>query len=149
KPLLHPPPQERIALLLQRFEEGDLNAWWALTRELPLEPDSTHYGGALELESDIAVLAGWKAADATTRSRIVEAAKQYLIKAQPRVAEWLGTDIFHRDFAAYKAIRLLAQRDQAFLDSLAADTWKKLAPIIIGFPTVTGAPNDTIHQGYV
>jgi hypothetical protein len=39
---------------------------------------------------------GWIAADGATRSRIVAAARQYLIDAQPLVGKWLGTSAYRR-----------------------------------------------------
>lgn len=44
----------------------------------PAKPTSTHYGS--EFESDLTVLPGWKSADPLTRSRIVKAAKNYVLE---------------------------------------------------------------------
>ena len=40
KHLLEPPPNKRIAKLLDDFESGDYAAWWRLNMELTLVPDS-------------------------------------------------------------------------------------------------------------
>src|SRR5262245_48177595 len=42
RPLLNPPPAERIAKLLDQCESGNYAAWWQLNMEMTLKPDSTH-----------------------------------------------------------------------------------------------------------
>jgi len=55
---------------------------------------------------------GWIAADEATRSRIVAAARNYLIDAQPLVEKWLGTNAYRRgDLSAYRALILLKNVD--------------------------------------
>ena len=75
RPLLNPPPAQRIAKLLDQCESGNHAAWWQLNMEMTLKPDSTHYGA--ELESDLTALPGWQSADDTTKHRIVEGAKKF------------------------------------------------------------------------
>jgi predicted NACHT family NTPase len=146
--LLEPPPQERVATLLNRAEGGDLNAWWQLNLELTLEPTSTHYGD--ELESDLTALPGWKAADSPTRQRILDAARQYLQRAQPSASDWLGTNALHRpDFAGYRALRLLAREQPGTIEALPADRWRAWAPVIAGYPTILGGPGEEPHQDLV
>ncbi|PXF58329.1 MAG: hypothetical protein C4B59_13450 [Candidatus Methanogaster sp.] len=112
-PILDPPPAERIDLLLDECTSGNLSAWWRLNMELTLEPDSTFYGD--ELESDLTVLPGWKAADAATKARIVETAKRYVREQDPKTQEWLGTNTIYRPvFAGYRALRLLLQEAPDF-----------------------------------
>jgi predicted NACHT family NTPase len=86
RPILDPPPAERIALLLDECESGNLSVWWRLNMAMTLEPDSTFYGD--ELEPDLTVLPGWKAADAATKARIVETAKRYVLEQDPKTQEW-------------------------------------------------------------
>jgi hypothetical protein len=141
---VEPPPQERVATLLDRFEAGDLDAWWQLNMELTLEPTSTHYGG--ELESDLTTLPGWAAANGATRQRILDAARKYLLRAQPS-AEWLGTTTFSRpDAAGYRALRLLAAQQPETIDALPAERWRAWAPVIVGYPTILGGPGEEPHQ---
>jgi hypothetical protein len=33
-----------VQLLLERYESGNLDAWWQLSRVLTLAPESTYYG---------------------------------------------------------------------------------------------------------
>ena len=146
--LLQPPPQERVAVLLEKFEQGDLDAWWRLNMELTLKPTSRYYGDGLEL--NLTTLPGWQEADATTRGRIVEAASRYVLGAQPLVSEWLGKNLLDQaDFAGYRALRLLAQERPGFLGSLAPDVWQKWAQVIVGSPTPLGGSDDKVHQELV
>jgi len=148
RPLLKPPPVERIAILLDKFESGDLSAWWQLNMEMTLEPDSTHYGD--ELESNITKLPGWKSADVKTKKRIVEAAKKYVITQDPNTSEWLGTNTVHRPaFAGYRALFLLLQEEPEFLHTLPNVIWKKWAPIIIAYPISSGFEDEGPHQKIV
>jgi hypothetical protein len=133
KPLLQPPPIERVRKLLDEFECEEASAWWRLNRELTLEPTSTHY--ADELKPDITALPGWAAADAVTRNRIISAAKKYLQIQDPNVAHWLGTNIIHRPaFAGYRALMLLAMTDPESFSAIHSDVWKKWAAIILAYP---------------
>lgn len=133
RPLLNPPPAERIAGLLDECESGNSSAWWCLNRDMTLEPDSRFYGS--DYESDLTALPGWKNADVVTRHRIVDAAKRYVLEQDPKTHDWLGKDIIHRPaFAGYRALQLLLQEIPHFISSLPADVWKKWAPIILAYP---------------
>lgn len=137
RPLLKPPPAERISILLNKFDTGDLAAWWQLNMEMTLEPDSTHYRD--EFESDLTKLPGWVSADARTRRRFIEAAKKYVLEQDPITWEWLGTNTVHRPaLAGYKALLLIMLKNPDFLDSLSTDIWEKWAPIIIAYPASSG-----------
>lgn len=144
RPLLKPPPAERIAVLLEKCESGDTEAWWRLNREMTLEPEGTHYGD--ELEPNLTVLPGWKAADSTSRKRIVQAAKRYVREQDPKTTEWLGKNILYRPaFAGYRALLLLLQEEPHFLSELPADIWQKWAPIIIAYPVPSGFGDESPH----
>ena len=148
RPLLKPPPAERIAILLDKFESGELAAWWQLNRKMTLESDITHYGN--ELEPDLSKLPGWNSADKKTRERIVKAAKKYILEQDPKTSEWLGTNSLHRPaFAGYRALLLLMQEAPVFLNTIPADIWEKWAPIIIAYPISSGNEDEEPHQKIV
>jgi len=132
-PLVEPPPQKRIAELLDKSEH-DSNAWWRLNMEMTLAPDSQYYGD--DLASDLTELPGWKSASELTRSRIVECAKKYVLLGQPETEKWLGTNTIYRPaFAGFRALRLLFKIEDQFLFELEPAIWKKWVPIIISYPT--------------
>ena len=134
RPLIEPPPSERIAKLLDEFQAGKSDAWWRLNREMTLQPDSTYYGD--ELESDLTILHGWIAADVITRERIVKAAKNYLEVHDPQTIEWLGKNVVHFPaFAGYRALLLLLKEDPNFISTIPDHIWIKWSPIILDNPT--------------
>jgi len=148
QPLLEPPPAERIALLLDECENGDVIAWWRLNREMTLEPNSKYYGSYIE--SDLTVLPGWKSASDVTKSRIIRTAEKYLLEKDPAPDQWLGKNVFYHPAAAgYRALRLLYQEAPDVFSSLSGHVWKKWAPIILAYPSSNGSEEETIHNIFV
>jgi len=154
RPLLQPSPAERMASLLEACESGNVAMWWQLTMEMMLEPDSTHYPVGPEYDPDLTVLPGWQAVDPSTRIRIVETAKCYLLEQGPEAQRWLGKDTVYRPaLAGYKAFRLLLREAPQFVSTPPADVWKRWAPIILAFPTASvngGTPltQQLVKQAY-
>lgn len=139
-----PPPADRVRMGLERFEAGDIDAWWRLNLELTLEPASTHYD---ELQSRIIKMPGWIAADEATRSRIIAAARKYLADAQPLVGKWLGTNAHRRnDVAAYRALLLLKDADPQAYERLDPVAWAKWAPVVVAVPKETGTENGKVDE---
>jgi predicted NACHT family NTPase len=146
-PLLEPPPAERIDHLLDKFESGDLDAWWRLNLEMTLEPHSTHYGS--EFESDLTKLPGWMSADAQTRERIIAAARKYLLEGDPNTSEWQGTNTMYRPaYAGYRAFLLLLRFDPDFISRLPEVVWRNWVPIIAAYPVFSGidGKEEAIHR---
>ena len=141
-PLLDPPPEELVEESLNRFEGGDLNAWWILNRQLQLQPRSTHF--LQDLNDDLTQLPGWDVASDETKARILAAAKRYLTEWQSDPDEWIETRTIHfPDFSGYRALVLVAELDPEFVDSLDTEQWQNLAPSIIGFPGTTGIKDES------
>ncbi|WP_447598643.1 NACHT domain-containing protein [Nitrospira sp. Nam80] len=146
--VLEPAPAEQVRKMLDEFELGHSSAWWRLNRELTLTPTSTHDGD--ELEPDITALPGWAAADMETRKRIVSAAKKYIEIEDPRTTHWLGTNTFYRPaFAGYRALMLLVIMDLDFTSTIAAESWRKWAPVILAYPSSALGEKEHIHLGLV
>lgn len=132
-----PPPAQRIAEQLDRFEKGDPAAWWRLNLELTITPTSQVYGD--DLEFSIADQPGWRASDESTRARIVDAAKKYLALAESAAPKWMGTSNPYRsDLAAFRALILLRQFDEAAYRALPREVWAKWADTIVAIPKATG-----------
>ena len=134
--LLDPTPTERIRRHLDEFESDDPSAFLKLNLDMTLEPGSQHYGD--EFESDLTKLPGWRKAEDRTRKRIIEAARAYISSGNPDTAKWLGTNQYWRSaLAGYRAFRLLKKENPGFLDGLRPEVWKRWAPIILSYPSVT------------
>lgn len=134
RPRIEPPPKERIAILLDRFEHGDLDAWWRLTQELTLKEDSTHYG--CENDDDITVAPGWKNAEPDTRRRIVDAAWRYVEARGAAEAEWFsdpGT-VFWPAVGGFRALYLLHKEAPSVFQGLAPEVWRPWMPVIVAYP---------------
>ncbi len=130
---LKPSPKELIAANLDDFDSGNLEAWYGVTRNLTLEPCSTHYMGVLE--SDLTTTPGWKAADPQTKGRILRAAKLFLARQEPEMAGLMGTNtLSSHAISGFKAIRLLLHEEPEYLSVLSSDSWKKWTPAIIACP---------------
>ena len=148
QPLLDPPPTERIETLLRNCEEGNLNAWWQLNREMTLELTSTHYEN--DLESDLTVLPGWRDAGRTLKARLVAVAKRYIQERDAEQKEWLGHNILYLPaLAGYRAFRLVLQEEKDFVSRLGPPVWRKWASIIIGYPLSGGVGAKEHHSTLV
>jgi len=134
---IRPSPDERLADCLNRFEQGDLEAWWQLCLSMTLEPTSKFYDK--QLQSDLRTLPGWTNSDEATRGRIIEAAKEYVRQRDAAPSKWLGTNILHHPATAgYKALILLQKVDREFVDSLTPQIWAGWIPILLGYPEPSG-----------
>ena len=145
---LSPPPRKRVLLSLDRFEAGELSAWWHANLELTHAPQGTHYGD--EFEADLRSLPGWTEADAVTRERLVAAARSYLLRATPNPVDWIGKNLLHRpDYAGYHAFFLLDAEDPSFVHALAPDVWRRWAAVILAFPAPHEVRAEARHQELV
>jgi hypothetical protein len=124
----------RIQEDLQRFEEGEIDAFWHLNLDLSVEPGGRHY--TRHFQSDLTKFPGWEAGDARIRERILDAAERYLAEGDPAPQQWFGEKkIFHPAAAGYRALRLLAEQVPDRLAALGADIWVRWAPIIVSWPS--------------
>ncbi|MEH1857898.1 MAG: CHAT domain-containing protein [Nostoc sp.] len=133
KPILDPPPKERVLLFLEQLESGNLLAWWQINMEMMLKPDSQFY--EQELESDLTKLPGWQEANIKTRERIINGAKKYIQEYNQVAYDWIGTNTYDRPaLAGCKALLLLLQETPEFLDTISSEIWQRWASVIVAFP---------------
>ncbi|MDZ7966112.1 MAG: hypothetical protein RM368_14205 [Nostoc sp. DedSLP03] len=133
KPILDPPPKERVILFLERLESGNLSAWWQLNMEMMLKPDSQFY--EQKLESDLTKFPGWQEADIKTRERIINGAKKYIQEYNQVAYDWIGTNTYDRPaLAGCRALLLLLQETPEFLDTISSEIWQRWASVIVAFP---------------
>jgi predicted NACHT family NTPase len=137
RPVLTPSPSERVASLLEECESRNLVAWCRLTRELSLEPTSTHY--AAPFEWNLMKFPGWVSADDATRARIVMAAERFILCQAPDSSDWLGTGQFTLSvLSGYSGLALLLKKKPAAIHCLTPDQIGKWCPIILAFPFLDG-----------
>jgi hypothetical protein len=149
--LITPPPSVRVQKCLDRFEAGEIDAWWHLNLQMTL---STETALCDELEMDLFSLPGWNEATTITRGRIVNAARSYLRAKTPDPSSWVGTTTLHRpDLAGYRALLLLTSEDENFVTELSDDFWKQWAPVVLAVRPPRGTGSDDrqtalIHRAY-
>ena len=145
RPLLDPPPAERVTALLEECEQHDSNAWWRLNLELTLEPTSTHYGTPIEW--DLTKLPGWISANQATKNRIIQTGMKYLLEQNPHAQQWLGTNqIYHPAFAGYRALALLLRTAPSLLSTMPHQMWCIWSSIILGFPLQSTDEDQRVNQ---
>ena len=145
KKQLDPPPRIRISQCLDRFESGQVDAWWHLCQEMTLLPTSTHYNQSWKV--DITTMPGWQEADETVRRRIIEAAKQYICKGNPNTDAWLGTSSFPQYIlSGYQALRLISVKELEFISTLSSEIWTKWTAIILDYPNARGDRSVEIRE---
>ncbi|NJL78595.1 MAG: hypothetical protein HC917_06605 [Richelia sp. SM2_1_7] len=132
KPLLEPPPKQKVVVALERVESGHPELWWQVCVEMTLMPTSTRYNTHDVFEPDVTKLSGWEEAETDTKERIVKTAKVYLDAGEPETQKWLETNNFsHPPFAGYQALHLLLKQKPEFLPTVSPDIWVKWIPIIL------------------
>ena len=146
KNVLKPPPKERVLECLERFEKGETEFWWHLNMQLTLKPYMKVYGN--DLQYDLRKLPGWEEAEQETRTRIIEAAKKYVIDGEPLNEEWVGTNtIFRPAFSGYRALYLLLAESPEFIEKISGDLWRKWAATVVSFPLNSHGGDEMIpHQ---
>ena len=124
-----PPPDERIARSLTRIEEGDANAFAALTRDLAWEAD----GGYVHSTSvDLRRLPGWTRADPSTRARIVAAAAHYINDGTLDHDRMLNTGRpTARSAAAVEALFLLDAETAESGRTPPQPDWRRWVPVVL------------------
>ncbi|MGJ5675268.1 MAG: CHAT domain-containing protein [Nostochopsis sp.] len=131
KPLLEPPPKQRVVAALEQIESDHPELWWQVCVEMTLMSTSTHYNTHDVFEPDVTNLPGWEEAEADTKVRIVKIAKVYLDAGEPETQTWLGTNNFsHPSFAGYQALHLLSKQEPDFISTIPPNIWLKWIPII-------------------
>jgi hypothetical protein len=145
---LDPPPTERVAGLLERFQAGETDSWWMLNLDLTLEPTSSHYGD--EFEADLTALPGWGAANTDVRDALVDAAERYAVEVSPRPETWVKEserlNVYRPDFAGFRALHLLLTRAPQRLEALPPYVWVKWAPVVAAYPLLNPSEADAAFR---
>ncbi|MGA2322891.1 MAG: hypothetical protein ABSG22_03485 [Sedimentisphaerales bacterium] len=141
-----PSPKKRVLSLLNKFERGDINAWWMINLIMTLKTDNLYHPED-EFNYDLTTLPVWKEADTEIKERIISAAKKYLLNPPTIDASWLGDTNYRPNMAGYRAMALLMKFDPYFVEHLSADSWKIWAQVVVSYPLNSGyekEPHDSI-----
>ncbi len=128
------PVSQQIDDLLDRAKAGDAECWWRIN--LLLGFDDEHNEIVSELDGQVTETPGWAKADPARRRRLLGAARQYLLQADPHTEEWIEAPrncADRRPLAAYRACRLLRGNEPVFFQDISSAGWKKWAPAILHF----------------
>ena len=142
-------PKDRIEHILNRIEKGEYSLWWILIREMTLEDTSTDYYATFE--TDITKLPGWQNSDYNTRSRILEAAIDYLNSLEPFEEEPLyeGKGDTGNE-SVFQAFLLLMNLRFEVLEVFNATVWSHWVPVffLYGVGDEKEAQKNLIYMAY-
>ena len=131
---LDPTPVQRIERDLHKIEHDQImEGWYQLVFDMGLKPTSTRPSD--EIESDLTTTPGWHTADASTRGRIVTAARRYVDEAEPQNDNWFHTSgTPYSALVGVPALALLLNVAEDNLQSVAINSWRKWIPALLRFP---------------
>ena len=150
---LEPPPIKLVEDLLDEFDAGQLDAWCKISYYMTLDI----YGAYKfdEVFLDFTKQPVWEVARLTTKERLINAAKKYLIgQTVEKAIEGSETNlVFTSASAGYKALLLLRAVKKHELKSIPKEVWDKWGPVIINCSVSSGtqeeeANNDIISLAY-
>jgi predicted NACHT family NTPase len=134
-------PSERILMCVEEIELGNIAYWTSLCREMSLLYNTSPYGHDFKL--NLMELPGWKNADDSTKKRIIESAKKYILEKENLNYDWIGTNQVNLlAIAGCKALYLLLNIEPDFVEQLEPSIWQKWASIIIATPNYDGNKED-------
>jgi len=133
QPQIEPPPEERIRLLLDNFDQGNIDAFSRLNRELTLTVNSREYGNPFI--SNLKKFSGWINLQPEVQNRIIIAAKTFIVQGEPNTNTWLNNNSFsHNALAGYRALRIIYEIEEEYIHNLSDEIWEKWIPIVLLFP---------------
>ncbi|WP_164009912.1 TIR domain-containing protein [Pyxidicoccus trucidator] len=146
-----PPSQDRVRHLLERFEAGDMIAWYRISLELARSRVRERgWQTDDELKANLTVLPGWEALDENLRARCISAAERYLQDGEPRTVEWFGTGESHRwATAGYRALCLLLAKKSEVLASWPTEQWTRWGPLVVDWPWEQDAKEKAVQDTLV
>jgi glycosyltransferase involved in cell wall biosynthesis len=122
-----------VANLLDRIEGGTPSLWWQLNLQLFVDASGS-YQSDFEFRGDLRAAPGWAVLSPKDQKRVIYGAKAYLVDAPLTNLTWLGTSTSLRPASAgYRALRLLLDVDPEALEHLKTTTWRRWAPVTLGF----------------
>ncbi len=129
-----PPLSERIQQLLDLGLSGRPDLFWDLDRHLSINAQG--YSDSNGLHSDITQLPGWKQADETTRTRILDLAEQVVVTLEPTSLQGVDLHTYHHtNTSTICAFQLLLDQRPVFIKALPVEIWTTWAEAIMRYGT--------------
>lgn len=137
--------QEGITNLFNELKDGDLDAYWRLHLQLCYDPKNKNHHH--ETSVDITKFPGWKNLSKEQIELFNIKSKQFILEQDPKSDEWVGTDSYFRTaYAGYRALYLLLERNNLFIESLQREIWEKWAPTILAYQLFEDLNSKTKHH---
>lgn len=134
-------PEKEIAECLDRIEAGKLGEFWWLQRVMAEDANGNFYRAWMQ--PDLTSSPGWQKATSDTRRRIVRVAQRYLLRRRSKPGKWLGENVIYwPDVAGYRALWLLRQERPDWFERLTGRTWRRWAPIVMGYRPALARQSD-------
>jgi len=101
---------------------------------MTLQPESTGYDQLFE--SDLTQLPGWRNSDEETQRRILNSAKEFILKHDPGVDPWpIKKEYPLKDLAGFKAFRLIWKIEPDRIENYESAIWKKWISYLLWYFT--------------
>ncbi|WP_028778879.1 NACHT domain-containing protein [Shimazuella kribbensis] len=131
-----------ISSHLYKMEQGDLDSWWHLNCDLSFT------NGYNEFESDLTKYRLWIKLTHTTKTKIQESAKKYILEKKIDGFSWIKPNTISRpEYAGFRAFQLMLKVNPEFVKSLSTDIWKNWASVFIAYPV--SSENEDIQQNLI
>ena len=141
--LLSPSPKERVLEWLDKFDNGELDAFWQVNYFMMFLPNG--HSNINEGQLDLTKFPVWKEIDEETKKRVIQTAKEYLLQGDPMTEKWIKkAEPYRPATAGYRAINLLNQFEPTVIENLTKEVWLKWISAIY-FTWVT-SPQERIQQ---
>jgi predicted NACHT family NTPase len=134
--LIIPELKQRVILILEKVESEHPELWWQLPMEMKLIANCIYYNQDCKVDTDITMFPGWVEADTKIQSRIIKAAKTYLIEGKVEAQEW--NEFSSPAFAGYQVLYFLSKQESEFISTISSDIWTNWMPVILKFVVFNG-----------
>lgn len=123
--------REKVARAMELWDEKNLDGYWAVLGWL----EQAEAPGRAFATSDPRELPGWSLVGEEVHDFVRKNATQYLNEAPANPEEWFDKRLVHQPaWAAYRAMRLLAEERPDALTALPDEVWARWAPVIMAWP---------------
>jgi hypothetical protein len=131
KPPLEPPPAEHIRALLVEVEGGNFDQWWRISHWAEAKEDGTYAEKSDRV--DLRALPGWQNAIAGDRTRMIAAARLYLLNHTGTAEIWFAKPnrMYRTMTAGLRALVLLVHEDLASFKALDPKVWEQWVPAVV------------------